>query len=177
MVCIFSLYYKTLKKGRWEIKERKRTKRESLFPPIICGFISGIAACPCAKGEDSCINRIADSWTTNSSEACGLGTHSYTGHTQSSSFRAAAHVEKQANRSHRTWPQFGNANYKVCTCGETAQIGSRWVRGACKMYESQEAESAFLNEEMKKHTPKKGIELQFIAHFFVFMGHFLQTTV
>lgn len=70
------------KKGRREIKrERKKNRRvrEQPPPPIICGFSLALL-CVCAHGHDSCINRNTNSWTTNSSKACGLQAHFYAGH-------------------------------------------------------------------------------------------------
>lgn len=130
-------------------KERKREKREreKPFPPIICGFsLASLCVCVCVKGEDSCINRNTNSRTTNSSEACGLQTHFYTGHMVDAvplvSNASHSSCWITGDRSYWMWPQFGNANYKVCTCGYTAQIGSY---GACKMHESSK-----LNQQMKK---------------------------
>lgn len=147
MVCIFSLYYKTLKKGRREIKrERKKEKRvrEQPPPPIICGFSLALL-CVCVHGEDSCINRNTNSRTTNSSEACGLRTHFYTGHMGYALLVVSTATHSSCwitgNCSYWMWPQFGRW---MCRLQCKLQSVHLWIGSyrACKMYKSLVVKSA-----------------------------------
>ena len=130
----------------------------------------------CTHREDSCINRNTNSWTTNSSEACGLRTHFYTGH-MGDAVPAVFYCDSQLmlNNMATAPAECGlsledecadcNANYKACTCGYTAETCSYRACRACKTHESPEVKSACFKSTDRLKKDNLLLTFLFASHF------------
>lgn len=132
MVCIFSLYYKTLKKGRGEIKrERKKEKRVREQPPPLLLYVDFpwhcYVLCVCTwlgfmykqEHQQSDNKFFRGLWTPNS--------FLHGSHGRRSPCRFYCYSQLMLNNRQLLTLNVAsvwldecadcNANYKVCTCG------------------------------------------------------------
>lgn len=191
MVCIFSLYYKTLKKGRGEIKrERKKEKRVREQPPPLLLYVDFpwhcYVLCVCTwlgfmykqEHQQSDNKFFRGLWTPNS--------FLHGSHGRRSPCRFYCYSQLMLNNRQQAHTECGLSLagwmcrlqcklQSVHLWIYTAQIGSYRACRACKMHESVAVKSSIFSkcsQQTKKQNKKKYLNLNLLLTF-LFVSHFL----